>query len=247
MKIAVWNIGHFSGGNAENTTIKEEELAQMTEKYRAYIYDEVGADVIGLCENSPMLCNAQKGPVFAKNVIFDKYPICYEEIQLNYSANALYAKTGVTAARRHRFICNDTQTVTHTNLIKASDYYYIKGELTLDGVPVTLIVCHLAFDCNKDPDTVNINQIKELVRVTKDDPRVIIVGDFNCRDFAQFDLLKNAGYTLANDGSLATFPTGKNNRALDNIAVKGVLAKDVRMYPTELSDHYALSAEISLA
>ena len=244
MKIAIWNIGHFSGGNAENSTVKEEELALMTEKYRAYVYDEVGADVIGLCENSPMFCNAQKGPVFAKTAIFDKYPIRYEEIQLNYSANALYAKTGVAAARRHRFIANDTQTITHTKLIKASDYYYIKGELLLDGVPVTLIVCHLAFDCNKNPDTVNINQLKELVRVTKDDPRVIIAGDFNCRDFATMRIFEDAGYTLLNDGSFLSFPTGMDNCALDNIVIKGVRGENVRLHPTELSDHYALSADI---
>ena len=114
----------------------------------------------------------------------------------------------------------------------------------LDVVSVTLIVCHLAFDCNKDPDTVNINQLKELVRVTKDDPRVIIVGDFNCRDFSSFNILADAGYTLLNDGSLSTFPTGTNNCALDNIVIKGVRGESVRLHPTELSDHYALSADI---
>lgn len=244
MKIATWNIGHFSGGNSPNSAIEESALAEATAAYRAYIYDEIGADVIGLCENSPMLCNAQAGPIFAKTAIFDAYPIRYEEIQLNYSANAIYAKSGITSARRHRLLVNETATVTHTDLIRASDYYYIKANLVLDGEDVVFVVCHLAFDNNRNPDTVNIDQLKELESVLRDEARVIIVGDFNCHDFGTLRIFSDAGYTLLNDGSLATCPTEKVNRALDNIIIKGLRAENVRVHPTTLSDHCALSADV---
>jgi endonuclease/exonuclease/phosphatase family metal-dependent hydrolase len=38
----------------------------------------------------------------------------------------------------------------------------------------------------------------------------------------------------------------QNNRALDNIVVKGLKVENARVYPTSLSDHYAVSADISL-
>lgn len=97
-----------------------------------------------------------------------------------------------------------------------------------------------------DPDTVNKAQIKELISVLASEERVVIVGDFNCHRFEDFDIFKDAGYTLGNDGSFATFPTGKNNRALDNIIVKGLKVSDVCVHPTSLSDHNALSADVSL-
>ena len=70
---------------------------------------------------------------------------------------------------------------------------------------------------------------------------MIVCGDWNTEIYS---LLKNAGYALANDGSLKTFPS--KGYALDNIAVKGLEISDVRMIKTDLSDHYPLVCRISL-
>lgn len=252
MKIAVWNIGHFSGGNGQKTAIPQEKLDVAKATFRHYINEAIGADVIGICEHSAMLCNADQppisGPIFAKDALFDAYAISYEGAQHNYSGNAVFAKadTALTGVRRKIFTCNESAKITHTDVIRASDYYYLKGTVSVGGAPVTLVVCHLAFDMKRNPDTVNIDQIRELIEVLKNEERVIIAGDFNCRDFAQFDLFRAAGYALGNDGSLITCPTASSNKALDNIIVKGVTVTNVRVHETALSDHHALSADITL-
>ena len=252
MKIAVWNIGHFSDGNGMKSAVPQEKLTEATAAFRGFIRDNVGADLIGICEHSAMFCNADQppisGPVFTKDALFDEYTDYYEGAQHRYFCAAVFAKAGVglSDVRRKNFKCNETAVITHTNVIFASDYYYLKGKIMLDGTPVTFIVSHLAFDMNRNPDTINIDQIRELIEVLKDEERVIIVGDFNCRDFANFDLFREAGYTLAGDGSLVTCPAASTNKALDNIIVKGVTLANVHVHETALSDHHALSADITL-
>ena len=248
MKIAVWNIGHFNGGNEKKTAIPEEKLDAAKAAFRGYI-DEVGADVFGVCEHSYMFCNSDTlyklGPVDAQSAIFGDYPHYYEGAQQNYSANAIFSKVEFDV-RKKLFACNESAVITHTDRIRASDYYYLKASIKIDGELVTLIVCHLAFDANLDPDTLNEAQITELIEVLKGEERVIIAGDFNCKRFESLDLFKNAGYTLAGDASLITYPAGQSNRALDNIIVKGLKVENVRVYPTALSDHYAVSADVTL-
>ena len=248
MKLAVWNIGHFSGGNGLKTVVPEEKLEPAKAAFKGYV-DEIGADIFGICEHSYMFCNSDTlyklGPVCAQNTLFDEYPFYYEGAQQNYSANAIFSKVPFEV-RKKLFACNAGAVISHTDLIRASDYYYLKACIEIDGAPVALVVTHLAFDNNLDPDTLNEAQITELIKVLKDEERVIIAGDFNCKHLESFDLFKNAGYTLANDGALVTFPTGQNNRALDNIIVKGLGIENAKVYETTLSDHYAISADMSL-
>jgi endonuclease/exonuclease/phosphatase family metal-dependent hydrolase len=250
MKIAVWNIGHFSYGNSPKTAIPQEKLPEAVAAFRDYIVS-LDADLFAVCENTALFCNADKapnpGPVFARDVLFDGYTFHYEGAQHRYSANALHAKCAVEDVRRKRFLCNEDAVITHTDLIRASDYYYLKGTLTLDGKPVTVIVCHLAFDMKRNPDTVNIAQLRELIEVTKSDERVLIAGDLNCRDLSTLALFREAGFALANDGSLLTCPQASENKALDHILVKGLTVKNPAAHETALSDHYALTAEVTLA
>ena len=246
MKITVWNIGHFSFGNSPKSAVPEEKLPEATAAFRNYIAS-LDADVFAVCENTAMFCNAGKGPVFARDALFSDYTFHYEGAQHRYSANALHARCEVEGVRRKVFACNTDAVITHTDVIRASDYYYLKGTVTLDGVPVTVIVCHLAFDMKRSPDTVNVNQIRELIEVTKNDERVLIAGDLNCRDIATLDLFRAAGFALANDGSLVTCPAASENKALDHILVKGLTVKNAAAHETALSDHYALTADVSLA
>ena len=249
MKIAIWNIGHFSFGNSPKSAVPEEKLPKALAAFREYIAS-LDADLFAVCENTAMFCNADKGPnpgpVFVRDALFDGYTFHYEGAQHRYSANALHAKTEVSDLRRKVFACNTDAVITHTSVILASDYYYLKGEINLDGAPVTVIVCHLAFDMKRDPDTVNIAQLRELIEVTKNDARVLIAGDFNCRDLSTLDLFKEAGFSSANDGSLVTCPAASENKALDHILVKGLTVKNGTAHETALSDHYALTADVTL-
>ena len=248
MKIAVWNIGHFNGGNEKKTMIPEEKLDAAKAAFRGYI-DEIGADVVGVCEHSYMFCNSDTlyklGPVYAQDTIFGDYPHYYEGAQQNYSANAIFSKVAFDV-RKKLFACNATAVISHTDLIRASDYYYLKASIEIDGAPVTLVVTHLAFDMNLDPDTLNEAQCLELIDALKDEERVVIVGDFNCKSFDTFRLFENAGYTLGNDGSVDTCPIASQNHALDSILVKGLKLSGFKAHPTTLSDHYAVSADVTL-
>ena len=143
MKIAIWNIGHFSGGNGMKTAIPEEKLDAAKAAFARYI-DEIGADVFGVCEHSYMFCNSDTiyklGPVCAQNTIFGGYPYYYEGAQQYYSANALFSKVAFDV-RKKLFACNAGAVISHTDLIHAEDYYYLKASIEVDGKPVTLIVC----------------------------------------------------------------------------------------------------------
>ena len=57
MKLAVWTIGHFSGGNGLKTVVPEEKLEPAKAAFKGYV-DEIGADIFGICEHSYMFCNS---------------------------------------------------------------------------------------------------------------------------------------------------------------------------------------------
>ena len=79
----------------------------------------------------------------------------------------------------------------------------------------------------------------------KNEERVIILGDFNCKDFSFFSKFTDAGFGLANND--ATLPTLKGwNVALDNIIYKGVGVSGFSLLGTDLSDHYTISCLVTV-
>ena len=239
IKVATWNIGHFSIGKNTNTKLTDAAFQDSYNSYCAYLYDQIGADLITVNEYSAMFTPSYR----AKNTIFNRYPTKYEGTQYRYSCNALFSKLDVSGLRMHIFSCNQSATIEHTNLIKASDYYYLQGDITLGGENVTVVTAHLAFDNTKDPDTVCLDQIDELIRNLSDYDRVLLMGDWNTREFAYFKRFEEAGYTLGNTNPARATCAG---RSLDNIIVKGLEVSNFTIHATGLSDHYAVSATIEL-
>ena len=239
IKVATWNIGHFSGGKNTSTKLTDEAFQDSYDSYCAYLYDRIGADLITVNEYSAMFTPAYR----AKNTIFGRYTTRFEGTQSRYSCNALFASLPVENLRMCTFTCNQTATIGHTTAIKASDYYYIQGEITLGGKRVTVVTAHLAFDTTKTPDTVCLDQIDELISALEGQERVLLMGDWNTQSFSYFNRFVEAGYTLGNSNSgLATC----GSSSLDNIIVKGLKVSDFAVHTTALSDHYAVSATISL-
>jgi len=241
LRIATWNIGHFSMGKKPDSTITDANYTASGEKYRSFIQNGLDADIIALQEYS-----AKFTPSYGTaESLFSNYSFCKEGVQSRYSCNAIFAKRPISNIQAHEFACNKTATITHTNLIAATDYYYMTADVKIGGETVKLVTAHLAFDNNKKPDTVNLNQIKELIEVFKDEERVVFVGDWNAKVFSTFDLFTDAGYTLANtDSTLYTINNG--NLSLDNIIYKGVKVSDFTLCGSDLSDHYALSCTVTL-
>lgn len=241
IRLATWNIGHFSMGVKPNSTIKDANFSASLEKYTDFVQNGLAADVIALMEYSALFTPSNK----AAESLFSDYGYGLEGQQRNYSCNALLAKVPITNVKMHEFECNKTASITHTNLITAQDYYYMTADLKIGGKTVKLVTAHLGFDKNKTPDTVNLNQIKELIATFKDEPRVIFMGDWNVREFSYFDLFTDAGFSLANeDSTLYTIYNG--NLSLDNIIYKGVKISEFTLCGSELSDHYALSCTVTL-
>ena len=241
--VASWNIGHFSMGRNKNSAIPDDNYATEKPKFDAYV-NSLGADVLIQNEYSALFT-----PSHDARELFRQYASPFEGEQRNYSCNALYAKFPLKNVTLRNFACNTPDTVLHTTAIKATDYYYITGKLTVGGKAVTIVALHLAFHDNLNPDTVCTNQMDELIATFADTERVIILGDWNAYHAGYYERFAEAGYTVGNDGSFLTCTgskTGGLKWPVDNIIVKGVTMTDFRAVNTSLSDHVAVAATITL-
>lgn len=241
-RIAIYNIGHFSGGVEKNSTITASDYVAKLAGYKAAIHS-INPDVLGIAEYSRIFGkNLENENVETRKVLLADF-MGFEGAQANYSCNALFFKTIVDKVKSKDYICNQTAVITHTNLIKATDYYYIDSDLYMHGERIKLVTTHLAFD-NNNP-AVCSDQIDELISLYADYEKVIFLGDWNVANFSQFDAFINAGYNLANDGTFITYPAG--NRALDNIIAKGVTISNPGIIQTTgLSDHLPFYCDINI-
>lgn len=123
--LAVWHIGHFSGGGSPNSSITANDYNDKLSAFRQYVYSDINADIIGLAEYSKNFGTSVDGEKLASSVLFNGYQYQFIGSQSNYSRNALYSKKQLSNTKQNAFECNKTVTITHTNLIKASDYYYV--------------------------------------------------------------------------------------------------------------------------
>ena len=240
VRIATWNIGHFSLGKKPDSTIENTQFAMKSEEYRDYINNAVNADVIFLNEYSQKFT---KSANLAKNTVFDSYDkTVYEGPQLNYSCNAVYSKVEISAPERHEFECNKTAGTISTK-VKATDYYFVTTDIVIDGTVVKLVSVHLAFDGEGSKNVV-VNQLKELIAYCEQFEHVVLLGDWNINTFSEFNIFTNAGYSLGNaDKDMPTYTSGSS---LDNIVYKGVTVTDFTLAGTNLSDHYALYCTITV-
>ena len=237
--LCTWNIGHFSNGSKPYSLISN-DYGQQLESYRSLIYDEICPDVIAINEYNIVFCGEdnEDNPYMTSSLLFDGFkkntigPKCWG------ICNAVFSNHKM---RKSRPIYFESQKKTAgDDVVKSRENYFLESDLYVQGKKVKLVCLHLLFS-NKLGEVFQQNQIEELVNRYKNTNRVIVCGDWNTEIYSS---LKNAGYTLANDGSLKTFPS--KSEALDNIAVKGLEISDMRMIKTDLSDHYPLVCRISL-
>jgi endonuclease/exonuclease/phosphatase family metal-dependent hydrolase len=91
-----------------------------------------------------------------------------------------------------------------------------------------------------------IAQAKSIVSLYTLGYPTLLVGDLNATpDSPEIGLFRDAGWTFWGDLSLPTFPVGNPNVRIDYIAgVGGWECEDIRVVPTEVSDHYAVVADL---
>jgi len=142
------------------------------------------------------------------------------------------------------------------------DVYYVATRLKIAGEEVVFVATHLdwrTFRPGHEDD--RRHQMQTLIDDLKDEPRVVISGDFNVGIRAEgkpsldnpdeYKVFEAAGYTLGNDGRYKTCPAGmldpERGRALDNIIVKGLELSDFRVFDrSDLSDHALVRARLTL-
>ena len=99
-------------------------------------------------------------------------------------------------------------------------------------------------------------QIRQLIEDFKDEPCVVIAGDFNTSIMLEdgktevntpedYEAFREAGYAGAHWGTLATWPAEKPFLTIDNIFARGLSIDDVQVLtdPT-LSDHSLLRCRL---
>lgn len=241
IRIATWNIGHFSNGDKPNSTIKDSAFASEEAYYKDYIDYSVNADLIALNEYSALFTPSHA----TKDSIFSSYENFYEGIQQNYSCNAIYSRIPISNIELHSFESTKDADI-HSPYVTAQDYYFLTADITVNGETVKMVFAHLVYDeYNSKANSANIAQIKELIEYCNGYERVVVMGDFNVEVFSDFYNFTNAGYDLAyNDENLYTY--SKNTSALDNIIYKGVTVSDFTRAGTDLSDHYAIYCTITV-
>ena len=240
--LAFWNIGHFSNGSKQSA-IKQESYDSKLAEYRDFIYNEIDADILCLAEYSRHFGESDLGVTRSAEVLFNEFDFKFEGAQRNYVCNALFSNVAVLDKSVKEYDCNQDAVITHTTLITAEDYYYIDSDIYANGEVIKLVSVHLAFDRNKTPDTINQNQIYELIEKYQYHDKVIFIGDFNCQSFDYFNIFSENGYSLGNNfASAVTLPA--SSRSIDNMVYKGVSITDFKIHATELSDHYAISCTV---
>jgi len=249
LKIAVWNIGHFSDGANPSTSITGADYETKKAEFRSFLND-AGADILFIPEYSATFANVNNTAISAKDAILCNYLYRFIGSQIRYSCNAMYSNVQILGLSDVDYECNQDAVITHTTYIQAKDYRYMHGTFSISGETVHIIGTHCAFDLNNAD--VETDQYDELIELCKDWEHVIIIGDMNAvNGSSEFDRFINAGYTLANHdylGDINTY-TGEQsitNRAIDNIMVKGIAMTKIKPYQTTLSDHNMLTCELSL-
>ena len=235
--IATWNIGHFSKGQKPYSTIDKSNFNTNLFELQKVLGDSIRADIICLNEFSEVFgTDGNNHKQLTKDLCFNNYGFSNIGPLLGYSCNTIFSNLKIKNIKMHLFEISKT---VQSKMSRAANYYFLESDLYLDGEKVTLVCAHTT----SGAPALCQSQISEILNRYRNCDRVIMCGDWNTQDFSLFT---NSGYTLANNGSLKTFPDIDKSYALDNIVVKGLELLDVRMVKTTISDHYPLVCRISL-
>lgn len=235
LTIGTWNIGHFSRGAVDHSTIKSSNFEKELSQFRTFLKDSLAVDVLCVNEFSEIFYrDSLKKHIWSETSLFGGYKEHRVFKQNRFVCNAIFGKIELNDAGMRPFLYSDSVKAIRNNI---DWFYYTWANITIRGKEVKLICTHLI----NRADHLCQDQIKQLIKAFDQYERVIICGDMNT---VNFSLFVEAGYTLANDGTLVTFPLRSD--PLDNIMVKGLNISGVRVLKTTLSDHYPLVCQVSL-
>lgn len=222
---ASWNIGHFALGVKWYSTISVADAPGKIAEYRAFL-DKADARVIGLCEHESFV--GTNNTFAIEKTVLSGYdgkavePGGIGRLNALYWKNAHCVSSGKVKFEKH-----------------SQHRYYRFARLKIAGREVCFVMTHLDWNTKKPGhEGDRAYQIGKLIEDLKDEPYVVIGGDFNTESPDEYDAFFKAGFTGAHRGELKTCPAKSPRNGIDNIFVKGFRMSDVRVQtdPT-LSDH----------
>ena len=241
LTFATWNIGHFALGKWPPGMPVAEAHAKAP-AYRAFLR-QADADVIGLCEYDPYM--DVSNTCDAADHVFREYPHSAKDPSGVDRLNVFYWKDAA---------CVATGKVRFPNHSQHRFYRYVR--LKIRGRVVCFVETHLDWNLQK-PGHANdrADQIARLVANFKDEPYVVIGGDFNTarlengkwRDAPEdYEPFRKAGFSAAHWGELKTWPAKSPYKSIDNIFVKGFSISEQKvMADATLSDHALLRCRLT--
>lgn len=240
-----WSVSHFSDGTYSVASIPDSEGRAMAEKYAKFI-SSVDADVVGISEYDENFTT--NGSMKSATAIFRGYEKAAGPAKGDV-CNAIFFRPGKVTKIDDREVFFERH---------FEDTYYKAVKLSVSGVPVWFVQTHL--DSNtylsghrKDRE----EQMKKLIEDFKDEPYVVIAGDFRVgvripgkRCFPapeEYKVFEKAGYELANCFGTGTYPVESPIQPLDNVLLKGIGISEVRFLDADrLSDHLAISCLLTI-
>lgn len=238
--VASWNIGHFSLGKATSSRIAPDEAEFFRQAY-CRVLDKVNADILVLVEYAPMLVNStnEQESVVARKAILGNYPDAEIGPSNGFNCNAIFS---------NGFKVLDSKSVHFKARVQRR--YYQVSSMRIGGDIVKVVATHLDWNQKKKGARCRSEQIKTLIEAFKDDPYVILCGDWNVGDTAEYDAFLEAGYDMANHGKMGDLPTFRAGDAprtcLDNIIAKGfAIDRVVVVNEPQLSDHCLIQADLT--
>ena len=227
---ATWNIAHYSCGKTYPSNISAADMPKYIANYSAFL-DKADASVIGVCEDS-WFCDAA-GTIVARDTIFPRYSGAATEKTRPFDYNSIFWTNAVCLSTGRRMFSKATE-----------PRFYRWARLR--------IVFHLP---GHEDD--RKSQIREIIEDLKDEPCVVVGGDFNTSVMLpdgktevnvpeDYEPFRAAGYAGAHWGTIKTWPADKPHLTIDNIFAKGMRIDDVKVFsdPT-LSDHALMRCRLT--
>lgn len=233
LRVGTYNIGHFCLGTGSSSGVTSGTLQTWLDNYHSAL-NTAGLDILCATEYEPNIVSGNA----AKDSVFNNFVFNAIGAKKAYNCNAIFSNIAIG------------QPTTVDFVDRAQDRYYIYTTIHVGGKDVKVISTHLDFNDQSKRQS----QINQVINAFANDDYVIWCGDFNVFNGyeADWQLIRNAGYTMANMGYAGEFitapyvPPGSDtlvNYKLDNICVKGFAISEVKTFGTlEMSDHYALQA-----
>ena len=173
----------------------------------------------------------------ARDAIFGGYPHQFEGLGRNAHVNSVFLKDCV---------CGTNEIYAYNHRYQNTNFHFLHA--CIDGLETLVVATHLEPNWPTNHVAMRAQQIRELLDAVGDAPRVIIAGDLNIDSGAELKPFVDAGFEMANDGTLSTWPSWKPqpNNGIDNVIVRGFTISDVRVLTSSrLSDHCLLACSLT--